>query len=213
MDKYKYVLWDWNGTLLDDLMLNYNLGNYLLEERGLPELKSMDFYLENFGFPIINFYKLVGFDFEKEDYRSLADEYLALYEKRQLTEAKLFGDAVSTIDKLNSAGIKQAIISATEHNTLLGQVERFGIANKFVKILGTENNFGASKVGSALAWFEINGIDPKRAVFVGDTTHDFETAQAIGCDCMLVARGHNSKRRLLQTGCRVFSSLDELVNS
>ena len=78
---------------------------------------------------------------------------------------------------------------------------------RFESVLGSENNLGKSKVAVAVDWLKTHGADPKRTLFVGDTTHDFETAAAIGCDCALVARGHNSRARLEATGCPVFGDL------
>ena len=64
---------------------------------------------------------------------------------------------------------------------------------------------------TALSWLKQNGIDPKTAVFIGDTLHDLETARAIGCDCILTSRGHFSKKRLLTAGVPVADSLDEVL--
>lgn len=212
MRRYKYILWDWNGTLIDDLQMNLDIEKFLLSERGLPLLGTdKEFYLENFGFPIIDFYKLCGFDFQKESYQSVAIEYAEEYKKR-IGSVKLFDDVIETLDTLGAHGFRQVIISATEHELLVKQVKSFGIADKFEKILGAENNLGFSKVQSALNWFRENNIDASEAVFIGDTTHDYETAQAIGCDCFLVATGHNSKRRLTATGCEVFTSLSKVLN-
>ena len=83
--------------------------------------------------------------------------------------------------------------------------------------MGSDDNLGQSKVDTALSFLRAHRIDPARAVFIGDTTHDFETAEALGCDCLFVARGHNSRARLENTGCEVFDSLaavcERLVNA
>ncbi|MCM1365489.1 MAG: HAD family hydrolase [Faecalibacterium sp.] len=209
MSRYKYVLWDWNGTLLNDLQVNIEVGDYLLAERGLPPIESEEFYLENFCIPVYGFYQKIGIELDDESYRKIADEYTAAYESR-LCDVKLFSDAVETLDALNAEGMKQVIISATQSKLLLKQVGRYGISDKFEQILGTESNLGISKVKSALNWFDANGVDAKEVVFIGDTTHDCETANAIGCDCLLVARGHNSKHRLAETGCKVLDNLEEV---
>lgn len=206
----EYILWDWNGTLLDDLQLNLDIENVLLTKRGLPPLPSREFYLENFGFPIVDFYVLTGFDFQKEPYEAVADDYAAEYEKR-LNDVFLFDDTAKVLDELNRRGLKQVIISATNQNVLLRQVEHFGIADKFQAIIGTQNNLGFSKVQFAVKWMQENNVIPDRALFIGDTQHDCETAKAIGCDCFLVATGHNSKNRLIKTGCETFDSLTDVL--
>ena len=209
MRRYDYVLWDWNGTLLDDLQMNLEIENCLLSRRGLQQFGSKEFYLKEFGFPIIDFYIKLGFDFTKESYADVADEYFAEYEKR-LPSANLFHDALPVIDLLRKDGIKNVIISATENELLKKQVETFKIEDRFEMILGSEDNLGKSKVSVALDWMRQNNVDSTRTAFIGDTTHDFETARAIGCECFFVCRGHNSKQRLLETGCEVFDNLSEV---
>ncbi len=210
MNRYDYILWDWNGTLLDDLELNLSVENTLLTRRGLSTIASREFYLEHFSFPVRQFYEMVGFDFSKEDFAAVSAEYVAVYEAG-LDRAALFSDAVGVIDSLSARGIRQGIISASEHTRLLAQVAHFGIADRFVCVLGSENNLGKSKVHVALDWLQANRIDPHRVAFIGDTIHDKETADALGCDCFFVSRGHNARHRLVETGLPVFDSLQALA--
>ena len=210
MKNYSYVLWDWNGTLIDDLQMNIDLENSMLRQRNHPPLPSKEFYLENFDFPILDFYHLIGYTFENETYEEVAEIYAAEYEKR-LATTSLFPDAENVLDALSKSGSRQVIISATEQNMLLSQIERYGISKYFESILGTDNKLGQSKVQTALSWLRENEIDPKTAVFIGDTLHDLETAKALGCDCILTSRGHFSKNRLLSAGVPVADSLDEVL--
>ena len=208
--RYDYVLWDWNGTLLDDLALNLQVENTLLTRRGLSTIGSREFYLEHFSFPVRKFYEMVGFDFTKEDFTAVSDEYVELYEAG-LHTAALFDDVIPTLARLEGLGVRQGIISASEHARLVDEVRAFGIAERFVCILGSENNLGRSKVHVALDWLQKNAIDPRRIAFVGDTIHDRETADALGCDCFFVARGHNARHRLEATGYPVFDSIQALT--
>ena len=63
----KTIIWDWNGTLLDDLDLSLESVNILLEERNLPAL-SVEKYKDIFCFPIVVYYVKAGFDFESVKY-------------------------------------------------------------------------------------------------------------------------------------------------
>ena len=130
MKKYDRVLWDWNGTLLDDLDMNYEVMKTMLLKTGKRTFPSKDFYLENFAFPIINFYKLLGFDFESRSFEEAAVEYVSEYEKR-LPGTKLFENTEKTLKILADNGIKQAVISATGHERLTSQVGRFKIKEYF----------------------------------------------------------------------------------
>ena len=48
---------------------------------------------------------------------------------------------------------------------------------------------------------------------IGDTIHDKEAADAMGVNCVLIARGHNSKRRLEQSQAQVFDTLEEFLSA
>lgn len=210
MKNYSYYLFDWNGTLLDDLNINIEIENLLLRRRGLSELPSKEYYLSNFGFPIIDFYTAIGFDFKKESYKDVASEYAKEYEKR-ISVAPLFEDVIPVLEELKNKGKKLVIISATEHKLLNSQVKNYGIENYFSSVLGIENNLGKSKVERALQWLSDENASPEDTLFIGDTVHDYETAKAIGCDCVLIPRGHNSEKRLKETASQVKSSLKEIL--
>ena len=52
----KLLVWDWNGTIMDDMEFTYQIENRMLRERGMKEIPDRGFYLNNFGFPIIDYY-------------------------------------------------------------------------------------------------------------------------------------------------------------
>ena len=80
----------------------------------------------------------------------------------------------------------------------------------FTELLGARDIYVKGKVAMALRWIEENGIDAKDVLMVGDTVHDFEVSESIGCDCVLIARGHHSRERLMTTTATVIDSIDEL---
>ena len=55
--KPRCVIWDWNGTLLDDLQLCLRLLNEMLEEDGCPNRYDLAAYREIFGFPVVDYYR------------------------------------------------------------------------------------------------------------------------------------------------------------
>lgn len=209
MSDYKCVIWDWNGTLLDDVGLNIEIINTLLSERGLETVESLDYYKSEFSFPIIDFYRKLGFNFEKEDFSLVARRYAQLFNEGY-PRTEIYSDAEGLLGLIKHSGREQLIISASEQGYLLKQVEYFELSHYFTAILGVSDVLGSSKIERAKKWMSEMDMDPKQVLFIGDTVHDFETAKAIGCDCVLVSRGHCSKERLTETGCRVYESLDFL---
>ncbi len=207
--KYKYIMWDWNGTILDDLRINFEIENSLLLRRGKRPMKSIGEYHEKFGFPIIGFYERLGFDLENEKFEDVARDYVFEYDER-FPEAELFEDAESLIRELKHKGVRQMILSATEQRFLEKQVRAHDIDYLFTDILGTKDVYAKSKVDIALRWISENDVDSAEVLFVGDTVHDFEVAGNIGCDCILVSRGHNSYDTLKDTGAVVLENFEEL---
>lgn len=209
MKEYNCIIWDWNGTLLDDVALNMGIADAMLKKRGLNPIESMEYYLREFDFPVIDFYRKVGFDLENEDFTLIAREYAYLYNENY-PSADIFSDVSETLSLIKHSGKQQLIISATEQGYLLKQVAYFELEHFFTDILGSGNVLGNSKIETAKKCMQENGYNPDEVLFVGDTLHDLETAKAIGCDCALVARGHNSRERLVATGCNVYENLEFL---
>lgn len=210
MPVYKHIMWDWNGTLLDDLQINFETENTLLTKRGLPPMKTVEDYHRTFTFPIRKFYEKMGFDLENERFEDIARDYTYEYERR-FHEAEIFEDAERGIRELNDLGINQIILSMTENKWLFSQVSFHGIDHLFSDILGTGDIFAKSKVAIAKMWMAEHGAEGKDVLFIGDTTHDFEVARSIGCDCVLIARGHNPLSSLEKTGAVVLDSIGAAV--
>ena len=125
-------------------------------------------------------------------------------------ELEIFPDAESVIREFKYKGIEQIILSQTEQRWLEKQVRVHDIDYLFTELLGAKDIYVKGKVAIALEWITRNDIDTAQVLMVGDTLHDFEVAENIGCDCILIARGHQSKERLLETGVPVLDSIEEL---
>lgn len=209
MPKYKYIIWDWNGTILDDPQLNLEVVNTLLQRRGRRLIRDITEYQEKFQFPIIKFYESLDFDLENEKFEDIAKEYVFEFDER-FYELEIFPDAESTIREFKFKGIEQIVLSQTEQRWLEKQVNFHSVDYLFTELLGARDIYVKGKVGIALEWITKNDIDTAQVLMVGDTLHDFEVAQNIGCDCILIARGHYSKERLLSAGVLVLDSIEEL---
>lgn len=203
----KMIIFDWNGTLIDDVWLNLNAINGVLEKRGMKPITT-EYYRENFCFPVSIFYKELGLDLRDWDEiaKEFGDHYISDIEK-----VKLFPDVVTSLEELKKAGIETGIFSAMEHKMLNKHVEMLRISQYFRFIEGIENNYAEGKTHLCKKILEKSGYSEKEILFVGDTCHDHETAKAIGCDVALVSRGHNTAEILKNTGAPVFRSLTELL--
>lgn len=209
MLRYKYIIWDWNGTLLDDVDINIEIINALLTERGLPVIENGDKYRKLFCFPIQNFYKDLGFTFKDEPFETVARQYAFMYDEKY-PFAEVSYEAEGLLRLFRDAGAEQIIVSATEQGFLTRQVTYFEVEQYFTDILGTSDIYVKSKVSVAEKWMQENGVSPDDVLFIGDTVHDKEVADSIGCECVLVAKGHQSKEILTRSGAIVADTLSDI---
>ena len=112
--------------------------------------------------------------------------------------------------KLMSMNIKHYILSA-QHQTLLDDLTNYyNVRKYFTDIIGLNNYYAHSKIDKGIEWMKKIGLDPLEILLIGDTDHDFEVAQALGTDCLLLSHGHNSHSRLTQTGAPVIHNLKNI---
>lgn len=208
--KYTHIIWDFNGTLFADVDAGIESVNTMLRERSLPEIESVDAYREIFRFPVIDYYRDLGFDFDAEPFDVLAPIWIDLYNKNS-ANAPLQEGSIEALEAFREMGVSQLLLSATEINMLKGQLETLGITEYFDAIMGLDNIHAHSKKAIALDWMEKN--PSARPLFIGDSLHDAEVASAVGGDCALVANGHQSSQRLKESGFPVFSSLPDLLEN
>lgn len=205
----RHVVWDWNGTLLDDVWLCVDVLNEMLRARGLPVVDE-EYYREVFSFPVINVYKRMGMDTSDGKFEKMSVEYISAYQKRR-DECKLHADALNVLSSLKTAGVGQSILSAYQQDMLDTMIAKMGLSKYFDKLAGNSNIFAASKVDYGRKLLMELGAEPNEVLMVGDTEHDYEVARELGIRCILVSHGHNSRRNLDKLGVPVVPSLRDVA--
>jgi phosphoglycolate phosphatase len=207
---YRYVIWDWNGTLLDDLSLCVDVINGMLRKRQMPTVTREE-YLAVFGFPVRRYYQALGFDFARESFEALSHEFIAGYEAGRRGCA-LHPEVRTTLEHIAATDRRQALLSASAQDSLRDAVRAFELDSFFDHVAGLDNIYAHSKVELGRELVASLPCAPSEVVLVGDTLHDAEVAQAMGTACVLVAHGHQSRARLHQQGATpVVDSLRELA--
>lgn len=207
---YSHIIWDWNGTLLDDVDRCIFRINQMLEKRNKKPVKSIADYHAAFCFPIIDYYKNVGFDFSEEPFEALAKEYIDLYHTEDENHIKLHDYSEYVLKSFHDNHITQTILSASAQQNLIMQLSPFGIQQYFDEILGISDIYAKSKLETGLEYMARNNV--QNGVMIGDTTHDYEVSKALGIDCVLVSQGHQSKEKLGSCGVPVFNNLLEVLD-
>ena len=196
--KYDCIIWDWNGTLLDDVSASLRSVNDMLAKRGKPPI-DIDRYRECIGVPIKHFYEQV-FEIEKEDYALLLKEYNEGYEYYVNLDCGVADGAVSLLEKIRQAGAKQIIVSSCEKNQLAAAVEKAGVGGYFDAVLGADDYLATSKIDRARGYLRNNLPENAKLLAIGDLLHDYQLASELGADCVLVKSGHEDTGRLLASG-------------
>lgn len=206
----KYIVWDFNGTIIDDASLCLSIENYMLKERNMKTDYSLAWYKDNFCFPVYDYYLKLGYTFTDETYDEMADEFNLLYNQR-FHECKLHEGFIETIQKAIDKGYKNIILSASHKENLIRQVDSLGITQYFEELIGIDDYLAGSKTDHAKKWFAQNAIDPRDCILIGDSTHDADTAKALGIEkCYLVSFGHQSHKVLKDYGGLVVDSFEEI---
>jgi phosphoglycolate phosphatase len=207
---YKHIIWDWNGTLLNDTWLCIEVLNGLLIQRGRDGITSQD-YRQNFGFPVIKFYDYLGFDVDLDSFDRVSRQFIDDYEARWFQECELHSEAAQVLVDLTTLGMSHSVLSAAKQEALDAGIQHFGLSEHFIGLVGADNIYAEGKVAQGQQWIEQLSWQPEEIVLIGDTLHDFEVAQSIGTHCILMAHGHHTAERLVKTGAPVVHSLRELV--
>lgn len=209
-EKYTTIIWDWNGTLLNDLNVSIESMNMLLIKRQLPQL-TKEHYKEVFGFPVIDYYQKLGFDFGKEAWENVAAEFMQAYHNKEST-FELYEDAITTLEELKRKGYSQYILSAMKTASIEKMLKNYGIINYFDGIYGLDHHYADGKVEKGRDLLKNEQLSPQECILCGDTIHDAEVSKKLGLNCILICDGHQSVERLEATKYPVIQRLSELTN-
>jgi len=196
-----HVLWDWNGTLLDDVDLCVEVIGGMLQRQSLGAL-DREAYLRVFRFPIREYYKDLGFSVETAAFAQLSREFIAHYNAR-VKDCGLHDGARDLLDELRAEGLSLNVLSAAHEGDLKDQLAHHGILDRFDHVYGLGDHHATSKVERGHQLIAKLGVEPERVIMVGDTDHDHEVATALGIDSLLVENGHQHGDRLRAVHHRV----------
>uniref|UniRef100_UPI0032178D80 HAD family hydrolase n=1 Tax=uncultured Draconibacterium sp. TaxID=1573823 RepID=UPI0032178D80 len=203
------IIWDWNGTLLNDLDFCISTINKVLKKRKL-NLVTHESYKAVFSFPVKDYYETIGFDFSKEDFAIPAHEFIDIYNEG-VKNCTLHNSVHEVLSYFKEKGIRQFVLSAMQQNMLNETLKHQGIFDYFEGVAGLNDHYATSKIERGEQLISQFNINKEKATIIGDTIHDYEVAEQLGTDCILIADGHQSEERLQSTGVQVISELNDLM--
>lgn len=209
--KYKCIIWDWNGTLLNDIDLCLLLINKLLTISN-TNLLTYNEYREKFRFPISAFYKNIGYSFNTDDeYKDIVGKFNQEY-RSNLSSCSLHKDTMYILDKFKHYKCKQYVLSGLNHDDLISSITKFGIKDYFEGVHGSRECDASDKVKVFSELNVLKEFTTNEMLFIGDTVADFDIAQKFECDCILVSHGHQNEKSLQSKTKKIVNSFKELDN-
>ncbi len=208
-NKINVIIWDWNGTLLDDADYCVTCMNKVLSKRKMAQINLRQ-YRNKFTFPVKDYYHAIGFNFKKEAFKIPAMEFINEYYSH-LNKAKLHSCSIDVLNFFKDSGFRQFVLSAMEHNELIASLTDKKIINYFEEVAGIGNHYAHSKLEMGKALLSNQKIDPKKALIIGDTIHDLEVANELDTNCVLISNGHQSAQRLLTATSKVIPELLDIT--
>ena len=193
--EFDTVIWDWNGTLLDDAHLCVEIVNGILHRYNLPSL-SLTEYRRKFDFPVRKYYDSIGLTEDRVAFDVVSEEFVSTYRTR-FPEVELHRGTVQLLQDLQAAEVSQAVLSASHKTELAIQIASHGLESYFGWVQGLDDILAAGKVEAGRTLLKKSGVDPGKAVLVGDTLHDLEVGRALGLkQVLLLDHGHHCSERL-----------------
>ncbi len=209
LKKYKHVIWDWNGTLFNDVVLCADIMNNLMKKSDLGSI-TVEEYRNVFTFPVKEYYRKLGHDVGDENWEKISHDFINEYEKRKF-EQTLYPEAKSVLKIIDEMGLSQSVLSAYSQHTLENLIEDFGLSNYFIRLVGLDNIYAESKLENGIKWMEELNYSLGEVLLIGDTLHDCEVAHEIGADPILLSVGHQTREKLEKCNAHLIESLSELV--
>jgi phosphoglycolate phosphatase len=186
---YDVIVWDWNGTLLNDAIHTHQVICKILEQEGLTPI-TMDEYRQCFGFPISKYYASLGLPSEGPEFDRVAQLFVNGY--RQFNnDLKLYNDSISLLQAVHGLEKSQYVLSAAQYEDLKMQMGKFDIMKYFKDISGSTDIYAHGKIDQAKKmklYFQSQGY--KSGLYIGDTDHDYDVSRVLDFDFCFSAEGH-----------------------
>ena len=203
--KYKLVIFDMDGTILDTLKdltdaLNHTLREFGYQERTIEEVRS---FVGNGIRKLIERALPKGTD--DQDIDQVFESYLPYYEAHCADATKPYDGIADMIQKLRKMGVLTAVVSNKKDPAVktLAQTYFDGLFDEAIgERDGIRRKPAPDSVHEVLK--ELH-IDKRDAVYVGDSDVDLDTARNAEMDAIAVTWGFRDRAFLKEHGAAVFA--------
>jgi phosphoglycolate phosphatase-like HAD superfamily hydrolase len=203
-----HIVWDWNGTLLDDLTLVVEATNASLATLGAGPVTA-DEHRRDFIRPVQAYYEFViGRDITDVEFQALDKAFHDTYHAGAPTIALTQG----VRELLASYGHGQSLLSMWFHTQLVPAVDRYELTPYFRRVDGLRATVGGGHKAPLLrAHLDGMGLRGEDVMLIGDSVDDAEAAASVGARAVLYSGGFTDVERLRKVGVPVVDTLEQAV--
>ena len=141
--KYDHIIWDWNGTLVNDAFLCVQIVNQILSERDLSTV-DIRFYRENFCFPVNQYYRLLGLPYNGKAYQKVSQSFIEKYRLSQHI-CNLHDNVPRILQTFQKQNLNQSILSAGNQHDVSNFLKHHKIFDYFNVISGVNHIYANGK--------------------------------------------------------------------
>lgn len=208
LGKYQVIIWDWNGTLLNDIWLVMETVNDLLQKSGKQHLSVAEFKA-NFEYPITKFLSNLGFPNDPETLNMLYHKFIEKYEMN-VSDSSLMPHGMEVVKNFYSAGVKQILMSMRRKKQVLREAKGFGVFPFMHQVIANKSDLEYDKFEMLNRFLKYNPLETENVLCVGDTIYDWQVANHFGIDCVLLSGGYQDLTQYADKKIHIIQSLKEL---
>ena len=207
-NRYKAVLFDLDGTLLDTLeditdSINEALKNYNWGSIGVDSVRRL---VGNGARKLVKGVLAEinpGQTYSDNTFDTFFSEYSVIYRKNSEVKTKPYKGVSELLEWLKNQGIYTGVLSNKPHSITIDVLQFYFPCHKFDFIAGQREGVPRKPdPAGAIEFCETLGLSANEVLFVGDSEVDLETGQNAGIDCVGVLWGFRDEDTLKKCGAK-----------
>jgi phosphoglycolate phosphatase-like HAD superfamily hydrolase len=209
----RHIVWDWNGTLLDDTHAVVSAVNVVCTAFDRDHI-DVDQWRALFSRPLVRCYeRLLERPLSEQDWARIDALYHNAY-RELLHTCRLAQGVPDVLRSWGEQGGTQSLLSMWFHDELVPLVTRLGLHSLFARVDGLRSQVGGeSKARHLEAHLAALTLDAADVVLVGDVDDDARAAEQVGARCVLLTTGVMNRGVLEETGYPVVDSIPEAIET
>jgi len=209
------VVFDLDGTLAETAPDIMRVLNIILVREQLPALpleRARELVGAGARALIERGFRVSGKPLEPETLERLFEDFLLIYAQDVASDSFIHDGVMDAMATLEAEGFKLAVCTNKPilHTRLI--LDHFGIADRFAAVAGRDSfPYHKPDPRHLTLTIEAAGGDPRRAVMIGDSRTDIDTARAAGIPSICVPFGYTDVAIESLNPDRVIQHFDELA--